>query len=61
MESKTAFVWTESGIVLIVCVGSMSLFINSSETGWLIFSYLNTESAIDLRDTLIVFPYDAEL
>ena len=26
-----------------------------------IYSHLNTVSAIDLRDTLIIFPYDTEL
>ena len=35
-------------------------FINSNGMGW-VFSYLNTVPAIDLRDTLIIFPYDTEL
>ena len=34
--------------------------INSSETDKC-YLYLNTEPTVDLRDTLIIFPYDTEL
>ena len=35
-------------------------FLNSVETEWVV-SYLNTVPTIDLRDTLIIFPYNTEL
>ena len=57
MESKTAFVGTESGIVLMCEL----IEFDSSETDGVLLSYLNTESAINLRDTVIIFPYDTEL
>ena len=57
MESKTAFVWTESGIVLLK---GLSIQLRRQFKRWE-FSYLNSISVIDLWDTLIIFPYNTEL